>query len=191
MVWATLQIWIPLSSLFNRFKTAEDIYYSNEQDRPGTLGNFLLLNKVLASKWFAGNGFKGGRILSCWVHSTHPIRATHWHGKDFSFFRVFYLIFTFNLDKAMWRWYAWVSGSGSGLCVTKNLWRGLLEIQSLPFEQVNSYSTYLLCHSVDVDFSLLQACTEEHWRSHQKIVSYTVSINIQRCNLTTVIGANL
>lgn len=48
-----------------------------------------------------------------------------------------------------------------------------------------------LCHSVDVDLSLLQASTEKHRRCHQKVISYAVSIDVQRCNLTAEVGANL
>ena len=62
-------------------KTTEDIHYSNERDRPGTPGDFLLLKKVLASQSFAGNAFKKPRIVSSWVHSIHLIKSAHWHGK--------------------------------------------------------------------------------------------------------------
>lgn len=51
--------------------------------------------------------------------------------------------------------------------------------------------THQLCHSVDIDLSLLQASTEEHGRRHQKVVSYAVSINVQRCDLAAVVGADL
>lgn len=51
--------------------------------------------------------------------------------------------------------------------------------------------THQLCHSVDIDLPLLQASTEEHGCCHQKVVSYTISIDIHRSNLTAVVGANL
>lgn len=106
----------------------------------------------------------------------------------------------------------------SGLAVvTWHFWRGVLEISenvwSLNRCWPNSPSvcclaqnwliplwasvfifrvyTHQLCHSVDVDLSLLQASAEEHWCCHQEVVSYTVSIDIQRCNLAAVVGANL
>lgn len=51
--------------------------------------------------------------------------------------------------------------------------------------------TYQLCHSIDVHFPLLQSSAEEHRCCHQEVVSYTVSVNIQRCNLAAIVGANL
>ena len=51
--------------------------------------------------------------------------------------------------------------------------------------------THQLCHSVDIHFPLLQASAEEHGCCHQEVVSYTVSVNIQRCNLAAIVGANL
>lgn len=57
--------------------------------------------------------------------------------------------------------------------------------------QVFRGRTHQLGHSVDIDLSLLQASTEEHGRRHQKVVSYAVSINVQRCDLAAVVGADL
>lgn len=63
-------------------------------------------------------------------------------------------------------------------------------VQSLANARVHLY-TYQLCDSVDVDLSFLQACAEEHRCWHQKVISYAVSVDIHRCNLTAIIGANL
>lgn len=52
-------------------------------------------------------------------------------------------------------------------------------------------STYQLRHSVDVDLPLLHASTEVHRRCYQQVVSYPVSIEIQSCNFTAIVGANL
>lgn len=107
----------------------------------------------------------------------------------------------------------------SGLeCVIGHFWRGVLEITEYVWSLdrcrpilcrgllcpqlinlcvcpdsvfVVTVFTHQLCHSVDVDFSLLQASTEKHGCCHQKVVGYTVSINIHRCNLTAIVGADL
>lgn len=52
-------------------------------------------------------------------------------------------------------------------------------------------STHQLSQSVDVDLSLLQSSTEEHWCCHQKVVSYPVSVDIHGRNFAAVVGADL
>ena len=196
--------------LFNVFKTAEYICYFNEQDRPGAAGHFLLLQKVLASEWFAGNGFKKGKILSCWVHFKHLIKSSHWHGSISSA----HLIWTGSCVKCLAAACQCVncgagmqqSLDGNGtllvkkkLMQTSGVWTGVDPILSLNliypcvslFVWVLRVYTHQLCHSVDIDFSLLHASTEEHGCCHQEVVCYTVSINVQGCDLTAIVGANL
>lgn len=98
-----------------------------------------------------------------------------------------YLIWTRSCVKC-WQW-CWKPAECNWEIWGLNMCRPS-SVQSLVNARVHLY-TYQLCDSVDVDLSFLQACAEEHRCWHQKVISYAVSVDIHRCNLTAIIGANL